>query len=119
MHESIKISVRAKRVLSDFIDDFKAKYYNSAMFTQLISDTLQLDVFKAENKIRSMKNVMSNEHERMKQYIFLHTQVFRLIEYYARETRALLEGQEMVINWEKENDHRGVMPEPQGKFNCS
>ena len=101
------------------IDGFKSKHYNNALFTQLISDTLQLDIFKAENKVRSMKNVMPDEHERMKQYIFLHAQVFRLIEYYARETKALLEGQEMILSWEKESDNSGTMSKPSGKFNCS
>jgi len=101
------------------IDGFKGKHYNNALFTQLISDTLQLDIFKAENKVRSMKNVMPDEHERMKQYIFLHAQVFRLIEYYARETKALLEGQKMFLSWEKESDNSGTMSKPSGKFNCS
>jgi len=101
------------------VDDFKGKYYTNKLFTQLISDTLQLDIFKAENKVRSMRNLMPDEHERMKQYIFLHAQVFRLIEYYARETKALLEGQKMKLTWEQESDNRGAMSKPQGQFNCS
>jgi len=101
------------------IDDFKAQHYTGNEFSQLITDTLQLDIFKAENKIRSLKNTIVHPHERMKHYVSLHAQVFHLIDYYAQEMIALFEGKEMIIDWEKENDYSGAMPEPQGKINCS
>lgn len=101
------------------VDDFKAKHYTGDSFSQLITDTLQLDIFKAENKIRSLKNNITHPHERMKHYVSLHTQVFHLIDYYAQEMIALFQGEEMIIDWEKENDNSGTMPKPSGKANCS
>ena len=101
------------------IDDFKSEFYNDYEFTQLISDTLQLDIFKVENKIRSLKNVIPTDHERMKQYVLLHSQIFRLIDYYAGETIALLEGDDMSIDWEVKDDNSRVLSKPSGKSNCS
>ena len=55
----------------------------------------------------------------MKQYVLLHSQIFRLIDYYAGETIALLEGDDMSIDWEVKDDNSRVLSKPSGKSNCS
>jgi len=76
------------------VEKFKDEHYpeKRAYFSNLIADTIQLDLFKTENKIRSLKNVIPIDHERLKHYISLHANLYKLIDYYAGEIIYLLEG---------------------------
>ena len=76
------------------VEKFKDEHYpeKRAYFSNIIADTIQLDLFKTENKIRSLKNVIPIDHERLKHYISLHANLYKLIDYYAGEIIYLLEG---------------------------
>ena len=88
------------------IEKFKDEHYpeKRAYFSNIIADTLQLDLFKTENKVRSIKNVVQVDHERLKTFISLHCNLFKLIDYYAGEIIYLLEG--------NQDDNCGILSEP-------
>jgi len=79
------------------IDGFKNKWYLRESFSNLILDTVQLDLFKAENRANALKNTMPIEYERLKYYTTIHATLFRLLDYYVGEMIRLINGEDMVL----------------------
>ncbi len=73
------------------IDNFKARYFPSQQFSNLILDTVQLDVFKVENKAHSLRNTVKNEFERKKAYCQIYQDLFHTIDHYLEKMLELLE----------------------------
>jgi hypothetical protein len=88
------------------VEKFKDEHYpeKRGYFSNIVADTIQLDLFKTENKIRSLKNLIKIDHERLKHYIQLHANLYKLIDYYAGEIIYLLEGGQY--------DNSGILSEP-------
>jgi hypothetical protein len=73
------------------IDQFKSRYYTQDMFSIILLDICQLDVFQTENKSASLKNQTEIEHDRLKLYAHHHMTFFKTLHYYAEQIIHLLE----------------------------
>jgi len=73
------------RASCDQIDQYKTRFYPDITFSNLLLDLCQLDLFTTENKANTIQNTMKLGHERMKYYIAIHKNLFKIFEYYARE----------------------------------
>ncbi len=85
------------------IDAWKSKYFVDQMFSNLILDTVQIDVFKTENKAHSLRNTVDVKFERLKLYCQLYVDLYQTIDFYVEKMIELLEG---------ENDNCRDVPEP-------
>ena len=86
------------------VDDFKQKWFLDEMISNLILDTVQLDVFKNENEVNSLRNLVDVEFIRLKRYIMKHQSLFRHFAYYTNRTLSLLKGEQIQIEG-LENDN--------------
>jgi hypothetical protein len=75
------------------IEDFKNKWYTNIDFSNILLDTVQLDVFKVENKSHSLKNIVKSKYIRLKNYVEIHACLFRIIRYYVDQIRDLISGE--------------------------
>lgn len=80
------------------VDNFKFENYSNKFFTDTVLDMCQLDLFTMDNKANSLKNLMKVESERMKTYITLHHNLYRLFDYYLKEITYLLQGNLVAPN---------------------
>lgn len=79
------------------IDDFKNKWFLDETFSNVILDTLQLDVFKNENEVNGLKNLQGVEHLRLKSYILKHYSLYKKFDYYIDKTISLIKGDQLEI----------------------
>ena len=84
------------------IDQFKARHFTQKSFTNLILDTVQLDVFKTENQANALRNTIESEMERLRIYCRLYQDLYRTVDHYVEQMIELIEGS---------NDHSRDVPE--------
>lgn len=75
------------------VDRFKKEFYQDFIFVNTIMDTCQLDLYKSENDGNALKNRITIEHERLKEYIRMHEQLYRIYEYYIVKMIDLFKGE--------------------------
>ena len=95
-------------------ENLKSALYNSKLFTEILADTVQLDIFKTENRVRSINNLIECEHEKAKSHVNYHFSLFKLFKYYATEIKDLIAGNK--INLENiDDDNSGMLSESFGQ----
>jgi len=88
------------------IDDFKNKYFLDETFSNVILDTLQLDVFKNENEVNGLRNLQAIEHLRLKSYILKHYSLYKKFDYYITRTISLLKGDQIKFKGELDGNNQ-------------
>lgn len=73
------------------IDQFRQAFYVKELFSNVVMDICQLDLFQSENKAYSLANVIDVDHERLKHYADIHLRLFKIFEYYTHCLIDLLE----------------------------
>lgn len=86
------------------VDKIKEVFFTKELFTLSVLDICQHSYFQTENKISASKNVISDEHNRLKQYVILNIHLMEELCYYSEKLIALIDG-------EVETDFDYKMPE--------
>jgi len=88
------------------IDSAKQKYFTAGQFSMSVLDICQVDYFIAENKSSSLKNLISNEHERLKQYVNIWMNFILTAKHYCDQMAKL-----MIDGPNQEVDFKEKIPE--------
>lgn len=90
------------------VDKLKEVYFTKELFTLSALDICQHSYFTTENRISGAKNLIPNEHDRLKQYVVFNMHLLEELHYYAEKLIPLLDGEVKDFDFDYGKSHLEV-----------